>query len=591
MYYEYFGLRDAPFKFQPSNTLFLSSAHLEGLAALEWALQEPSGLTLLVGEVGTGKTVLIHSLIARIKDDKIRIAQVSDPTMNFEQMLEFILQQLRINPVGKGKLASLQALKTFVSDPDSTNRVILIFDEAQGLNDEILEDLRLLSNSRPPQRHALQIILVGQPELVHRLTDPKLRALNQRIGARALLRPLRGEEIGNYVNCLLHMQGARRELFSPKALEQVASLSGGFPRKINNLCHNALLHAYIERSSIVEPQHVHAASMELENLLDTARDDRGERRPWHLMSGRDKPVAAWSFGALAVVVTATLALEFGGFHHNVSHTVIRAEHVQGGNQLSETTPGGNIQTNEKSGTDNNPAWGQKRTGDQTDNSSGSDVVANLVRSDIRDGDTYMKAGKYNQALSEFLTAATLNPENQDVRDRIRRAQEAMQAAGNLANSNTVKSSKASPPSSQTRPISSQVLPETTVSTSISRGTALSPEPKMPASSGSNSPGSNVASAPSDNGLSYRRRRRLGYEIRRARSSFAVGRYTNTIYHSKRALLLDPGNTEMRDLLQRAQAAQSGFNRVPVNINPVSSADDNKEPTHPVNHACMADENA
>jgi general secretion pathway protein A len=555
MYYQYFGLRDAPFKFQPSNALFLSSAHLQGLAALEWALQEPSGLTLLVGEVGTGKTVLIHSLIARIKDDKIRIAQVSDPTMNFEQMLEFILQQLRINPIGKGTVASLQALKTFVSDPESTSRAILIFDEAQGLNDEILEDLRLLSNSRPPQRHALQIILVGQPELVHRLTDPKLRALNQRIGARALLRPLRGEEIGDYVNCLLHMQGARRELFSPKALDQVASLSGGFPRKINNLCHNALLHAYIERSSIVEPQHVQAASMELENLLDTSRDDRGERRQWHLMPGRDKPVAAWSFGALAVGVTAALALEFGGFHHNVSHTVIRAKHVQGGNQLSETTPGDNIQTSEESGTDNNPALVQRRTGDQTDNSSWSDVIANLVRSDVRDGDTYMKAGKYNLALSKFLTAAMLNPENQDVSDRIRRVQEAMQAEGNLPNSNTVKSSTASPPSSQTHPVSPQVRPETTASASISGGTALSPEPKMPASSGSNAPGSNVASAPSGNGLSYRQRRRLKYEIRRARSSFDVGRYTNTIYHSKRALVLDPGNTEMRDLLQRAQAAQ------------------------------------
>src|SRR5215469_8615711 len=115
MYYEYSRMREAPFKFLPSATLFLSAAHLEGLAALEWAFQEPSGLTLLVGEVGTGKTVLIHSLIARIKDDKIRIAQVSDPTLNFEQRLWFILQQLRINPIGKGKVASLQALKTFVS--------------------------------------------------------------------------------------------------------------------------------------------------------------------------------------------------------------------------------------------------------------------------------------------------------------------------------------------------------------------------------------------------------------------------------------------------------------------------------------------
>jgi general secretion pathway protein A len=312
MYYEHFGLREAPFKFLPSDTLFLGAAHREGLAALEWAFHEPSGLTLLVGEVGTGKTMLIHSLVARLKDDRVRIAQLSNPTISFEEMLSVVLQQLGIYPVGRGKLASLQALKTFMTDPASTDSVILIVDEAQGLSDEILEGLRLLSDSRPSQRHALQIILVGQLELVRRLNDPKLRALNQRIGARALLRPLQGLEIHQYVNCLLRAHGARNDLFSLSALDQVACLSAGLPRKINNLCHNSLVHAFLERSSVVEPRHVRAASAELENLLDTSsdQDNQVKRGAWHWMLGKRKPVMAGCLSALAAVAIALAFVSF-----------------------------------------------------------------------------------------------------------------------------------------------------------------------------------------------------------------------------------------------------------------------------------------
>ena len=190
--------------------------------------------------------------------------------------------------------------------------MILIVDEAQGLSDEILEELRLLSDSRPPQRHALQIILVGQPELVRRLTDSKLRALNQRIGARALLRPLRGSEIHQYVNCLLRAHGARNDLFSSSALDQVACLSAGLPRKINNLCHNSLVHAYLERSSMVEPRHVRAASVELENLLDTSseQDNQVRRGVWHWMLGKGKPVMAGCLSALAAVAVALALASF-----------------------------------------------------------------------------------------------------------------------------------------------------------------------------------------------------------------------------------------------------------------------------------------
>jgi general secretion pathway protein A len=217
MYYRHFGLNGSPFIFTAPDRLFLSAAHREGLATLKWGFEkEPSGLTLLVGEVGTGKTTLIHSLLAR-QTAGVRLASVTNPTATFEQMLQFIVQEIGIHPIGKGKLAILQALKTFLMDPES-DRVVLIFDEAQGLSDEILEELRLLSNSRPNTRQSLQIVLVGQPELAERLSAPKLRSLNQRIGARAMLHPLRGTEIYDYVEHLLHEQGGQLKTHAVRSI-------------------------------------------------------------------------------------------------------------------------------------------------------------------------------------------------------------------------------------------------------------------------------------------------------------------------------------------------------------------------------------
>ncbi|HKD68233.1 MAG TPA: AAA family ATPase [Candidatus Binataceae bacterium] len=503
MYYEYFGLRDAPFQFLPSNTLFLSDAHIEGLAALEWAFQEPSGLTLLAGEVGTGKTMLIHALVTRLNDNKVRVAQLSNPTMSFEEMLDVIVQQLGIHPAGKSKLAALQALKTFVSDPASTDRVILIFDEAQGLSDGTLEELRLLSNSRPPQRHALQIILVGQPELVQRLSEPKLRALNQRIGARALLRPLRGGEVSEYVNCLLRAQGADREIFTGEAMRQIARLSGGLPRKINNLCHNALFQAYSERSTMVGAKHVQAASAELENLLGApgGRDDytaermRGTARRTLV---RNKPLLAG--GLVAVAVVAGIMI----LGHGRDRTDVGINRA--------ATP-------------------------QTDRQQGAGDSGKHRLASSSDGD---EAEHQTSAAAPMPTGQTPNATAQQ--------QPATQARW---------------PVEQT--------PQTTAqaSESVVQG-PLPAAPKPPADGGAGTVvarGTTLPESATAPGISYRltyaQQRRLQYEIKRSRSSFEDGRYRNAIFHLKRALLLDPDNAEMRDLLQRSQAALNPGTSAPV----------------------------
>ena len=492
MYYEYFGLRDAPFQFLPSDTLFLSAAHLEGLAALEWAFQEPSGLTLLVGEVGTGKTMLIHALVTRLNDPRIRIAQLSNPMMSFEEMLDTTVQQLRIHPVGKGKRAALQALRTFVGDPASSDRVILIFDEAQGLSNKILEELRLLSNSRPPQRHALQIILVGQPELIERLSDPKLRALNQRIGARALLRPLQDKEIGDYVNCLLRAQGAVRELFSPKAMDQIARLSGGLPRKINNLCHNALFAAYAEGSTVVQPRHVQAAGAEIDNLLDaaSARQAQGWRGATHRMLGKGKPLMVGGILALALVTGASI-LEFGTRPPNarLAPAGLHTDRAPGASEFSMP-----------------PLASADKGHEQARNQPGTAAA--------------MLSGRNTKQ-----TAAPARP--------------APIAPAAVAR--------------KSQPLAPQPQPQATTGALVAGKTTPRPElQKAPASTNAGVPRL-AAEPPVSNGLSYAQRRRLQYETRRARSSFQDGRYRNVIYHVKRALILDPSNSEMRNLLQRAEA--------------------------------------
>lgn len=268
MYYEYFGLSGPPFALSSSPApLFLSSGHREGMAALQWGLSEPSGFTMLVGDIGTGKTTLIHALLAN-RTAAVRSAFVTSPTLSFEEILRVLAVQLGFKPEGNGKLELIQALDLFVAALESHESVALIFDEAQDLSDQTLEELRLLSNSPTGVHKRLQIVLVGQLELARRLERPELRQLNQRIGARALLPTLRPDEVAEYVNYRLRAQGGDvQTLFKRGALRELARLSSGIPRRINMLCHNAMVLAYAQQDRCVSVVHMEEAARDYDHLL------------------------------------------------------------------------------------------------------------------------------------------------------------------------------------------------------------------------------------------------------------------------------------------------------------------------------------
>ena len=246
MYCQHFRLNGPPFQSaSPNSALFLSPTHLEGLATLEWGLsRELNGFTLLTGEVGTGKTTLIYSLLQR-DFKQVRIAYIADPKLSFLEILRVILKELNLYSTGSTKLDYLEALDRFLNLRDKEERVTIIVDESQILSDDALEELRLLSNHGERYDRCLQLILVGQPELVERLKKPELHQLDQRISARGVLNPLNVEESLKYVECRLRARGgASAQIFEPGALERLLQHSDGIPRKINQLCHNAMLLAY-----------------------------------------------------------------------------------------------------------------------------------------------------------------------------------------------------------------------------------------------------------------------------------------------------------------------------------------------------------
>ncbi len=304
MYYKHFNLSGPPFQFTPSAaTVYPSKSHQEALAALEWGLlHEPSGLTVLIGEPGTGKTTLISSILAR-NLAHARVAYIGNPKFSFDEILQIVARQFGIAFRSPQRLARLDALDEFLEAHSRTDRVTVIIDEAQVLPDQVIDELRLLSNCNPGRQTALRFVFVGQPEFLLRLESPGLRQLNERIGARSILNPLEPGEIYEYIDFRLRARsGKAKDIFASSALKHIAEHSGGIPRRINVLCHNAMLLAYTSDSSRVRPQHAKAAAAEYENFFSAARPPEQPNRNSARESNRRWQIAAvaTALGAAAI---------------------------------------------------------------------------------------------------------------------------------------------------------------------------------------------------------------------------------------------------------------------------------------------------
>jgi general secretion pathway protein A len=267
MYASFFGLNEKPFSITPDpRYLFLSERHAEALAHLVYGINEAGGFIQLTGEVGTGKTTVVRSLLAQAPKHA-EIALILNPRMTPAEFLLAICEELGIAVESKSEgslkdlvdLLSVHLLKAHAEG----KRVVLVVDEAQNLAPDVLEQVRLLTNLETETQKLLQIILIGQPELREVLDRTELRQLAQRITGRYHLAPLSADETSAYVRHRLRVAGATREIFSNFGLHEVRRLSGGVPRLINIICDRALLGAFTEDRHLVSASVVRRAAGEV----------------------------------------------------------------------------------------------------------------------------------------------------------------------------------------------------------------------------------------------------------------------------------------------------------------------------------------
>jgi general secretion pathway protein A len=293
MYNDHFGLKEAPFSIVPDpRYLYLSGAHREALAHLLYGLRGDGGFVLLTGEVGTGKTTICRCLLEQVPD-KVQVALVLNPSLSVPELLATICDELGVvYPEGnRSNKTFIDALNRFLLDSHAKgSTTVLIVDEAQNLSGDVLEQLRLLTNLETSSRKLLQIILIGQPELREQLARNDLRQIAQRITARYHLGPLGRADLADYLQHRLAVAGARRRVFTPRAVAALYRASRGIPRLVNVLADRALLGAYVQGQTLVGVRTVKRAAGE---VLDPQRSVFGTLR--------------WSLAGL-LVVTVMLAV-------------------------------------------------------------------------------------------------------------------------------------------------------------------------------------------------------------------------------------------------------------------------------------------
>ena len=262
MYFDYFGLKEAPFRITPNTEYWYAGGQRgEMLAALLYAIGQGEGIIKVVGEVGSGKTMLCRKLVAQLPDT-IDSVYLGNPSLSADDMLAAILADLGIDQPGESRQARLAQLNTtLLARHQAGRRVVAFVEEAQGISLDNLEFLRLLTNLETATDKLLQIVLFGQPELDAQLADPRIRQLKDRITLSLNLSPLTESEVADYLRARLTVAGYRGpDLFSTALIARMAQLSGGLSRRINVLADKTLLAAYAGQTHTLTPAHLDAAA-------------------------------------------------------------------------------------------------------------------------------------------------------------------------------------------------------------------------------------------------------------------------------------------------------------------------------------------
>ena len=256
MYKEFFGLRANPFNVNPDpRYLFLTRHTEEALACLTYGIQSRKGFVLLTGEVGTGKTTLINKLLEWLRLQQVATAFIFNSRLNVPQFLDYMMADFGIPSDSKLKSQILLRLYNWLLDRYRAGETaVLIVDEAQNLSDEVLEEIRMLTNLETFTEKLLQIVLVGQPELEQKLKQPQLRQLKQRLTLRAKTHPLTLEETRAYIQQRLRIAGSNgTQIFEPEAMLAIHRYSSGIPRVINLICEHCLVSAFVDQQKVIVP--------------------------------------------------------------------------------------------------------------------------------------------------------------------------------------------------------------------------------------------------------------------------------------------------------------------------------------------------
>jgi general secretion pathway protein A len=318
MYLKHYNIKEKPFNISPdSRFLWMSEKHKEALAALKYGVMEHKGFLVLTGDVGTGKTLLINALI-RITEVKTIIATIPDPDLEIMDFFNLLSEEFKMNKVFFSKGEFLIQFEQFLLESYASDKtVLLIIDEAQRLNHELLEQIRLLSNIELDNRKLINIFFVGQSEFNQMLGGDRSRAVRQRIAVNYQLEPLSQKETAAYISHRLKRAGAIDEIFRPDAVREVFNFSRGYPRLINVICDLALLSGFSAGLKKIDAALVKKCGKELQIPTDVARPLERQsipdetRPPLKSVAPRPPQNRSFVYGAAFIIF---MFVAFVGYH-------------------------------------------------------------------------------------------------------------------------------------------------------------------------------------------------------------------------------------------------------------------------------------